>query len=95
MEKLYCPFTKGDCNDNCVMNNNCFDSGDLENCMLRTSVESIIAFTNGIAVVNKKIEEQLKTIKDNTGSDQTYSYEINNRLDNIENLLEKIIKKEE
>ena len=63
--------------------------------MLRTSVESIIAFTNGIAVVNKKIEEQLKTIKDNTGSDQTYSYEINNRLDNIENLLEKIIKKEE
>lgn len=44
----------------------------------------------GLSVVNKKIEEQLKSINDNTGSDHSYSFEINNRLDSIENLLEKL-----
>ena len=73
-----------------VVNNNCFDEGDMQNCMLRSSVESIISFTNGLSVVDKKIDEQLKSINDNTGSDHSYSFEINNRLDSIENLLEKL-----
>ena len=72
MDKLFCPLTNGNCNYNCVMNNNCFDEGDIQNCMLRGSVESIISFTNGLSVVNKKIEEQLKSINDNTGSDRVF-----------------------
>lgn len=47
MDKLFCPLTNGNCNYNCVMNNNCFDEGDIQNCMLRGSVESIISFING------------------------------------------------
>lgn len=49
MNKLFCPLTNGDCNYNCVMNNNCFEDGDIQNCMLRSSIESIISFANGIA----------------------------------------------
>ena len=59
--------------------------------MLRSSIDSIISFSNGISIANKNIDEQLKSINDNTGSDHSYSFEINNRLDSIENLLEKLI----
>ena len=90
MNKLFWPLTNGDCNYNCVMNNNCFEDGDIQNCMLRSSIESIISFANGISVANKNIDNQLKSINDNTGSDHSYSFEINNKLDSIENLLEKL-----
>ena len=36
------------------------------------------------------IYKQLKSIINNTGSDQTYSFEINNKLDDMKNLLEKL-----
>ena len=90
MNKLFCPLTNGDCNYNCVMNNNCFEDGDIQNCMLRSSIESIISFANSISVANKNIDNQLESINDNTGSDHSYSFEINNKLDSIENLLEKL-----
>ena len=90
MNKIFCPFTNGDCNYNCVMNNNCFDEGDMQNCMLRSSVESIISFSKGISIADRNIDDQLKSINDNTGSDHSYSFEINNKLDSIENLLEKL-----
>lgn len=38
----------------------------------------------------KNIDNQLESINDNTGSDYSYSFEINNKLDSIENLLEKL-----
>ena len=95
MKELFCPFTKGKCNYDCVMNNNCFEDGDTQNCMLRSSVESIISFTNGLAVANKQLDKHLKSINDNTGSDHSYSFEISNKLDTIETLLEKITEKKE
>ena len=90
MKKLYCPFTNGNCNNDCIMNNNCFEENDSQNCMLLKSVESIISFVNGLSVVNKDTEKYLKSISDNTGDDHSYSFEINNKLDSIKNLLEEI-----
>lgn len=45
---------------------------------------------NICSIANRNIDDQLKSINDNTGSDHSYSFEINNKLDSIENLLEKL-----
>lgn len=92
-KEVYCPFTNGKCNYNCIMNNKCFEDNDPEGCMLKEAVEEIICFGKGISVANKKIAEDLKSINDNTSSDHSYSFEIKNKLDEIQSLLEKMIKK--
>lgn len=88
---MFCPFVKGECNYKCVMCNNCYEENDIRNCMLRSAVDTIISFGNGIAPVNKKIEnviEILNHIKSNTGSDQTDSFEIKNQIEDIKSILE-------
>ena len=87
MSKLFCPFTNGDCNYDCIMNNKCFDEGDPQGCMLKDAVDSIISFSKGISIANKNIDTQLKSISENTNSDHSYSYEIKEQLDNIQALL--------
>lgn len=92
-KELYCPFTNGKCNYDCVLNNKCFDENDIDGCMLRDAVEQIMAFGKGISIANKNISADLKSINDNASSDHSYSFEIKNKLDNIETLLEKIVNK--
>ena len=77
------------------MNNNCFKENNSQNCILLKSAESIISFVNGLSVANKDTEKYLKSISDNTGDDLSYSFEINNKLDSIKNLLEEIIQNEQ
>jgi hypothetical protein len=72
------------------MNNNCFDEGDVQNCMLRSAVDTIISLGLGVAPINKQFEKLSKTVESinsNTGSDQTDSYYIKSETEDIKNIL--------
>lgn len=92
MKEIFCPFTNGKCHYDCIMNNQCFDENDPNGCMLKDAVCQIISFGNGISIANKKLEEQLKNISDNTSSDHTESFGIKMQLDSIQSLLDKKFK---
>lgn len=92
MAKLICPFLQGECDYNCVFNNNCFDDGDKENCDLLDAVQTIRSFQAPDNQVDKRQQEmisELENIRSNTGSDTTDSYYIKELLENIKELLEK------
>lgn len=97
MEKIFCPFVKGDCVAECVFNNCCFDEGDRENCNLNDAVDMIRSFgfadrtlesyLEKLESVSKNIDSNTDSIISNTGSDQSESYEINENLKEIIKLL--------
>lgn len=91
MSNLLCPFLQDNCDFNCVFNNGCFEEGDKENCNLLDAVQTIRSFQSSGNQVDKQQQEmisQLENIQSNTGSDQIYSYEIKNVLEDIKRLLE-------
>jgi hypothetical protein len=80
------------------MNNNCFDEGDVQNCMLRSAVDTIISLGLGVAPVNKQFEKLsgiLESINSNTGSDQTDSYYIKAEIEDIKDILKQHFKEQE
>lgn len=88
----FCPFLNDECNSECVFNNNCFEEGDSENCNLVDAVRNIQS--DGFVERTPKdylesIENKLKNVDSNTGSDQTDSYSILSEIQNIKKLLEK------
>lgn len=92
MSNLLCPFLQDKCNFKCVFNNGCFEEDDKENCDLLDAIQTIRSFQQPNNQVDKQQQEmisQLKNIQSNTGSDQTYSYDIMNILEDIKRLLEK------
>lgn len=94
--KIFCPFINGSCVPECVFNNGCYKEGDPENCNLMDAVRNIQS--DGFIERTPKdylegIEDKLQSIKSNTGSDQTESYEIKNELEEITRKLDRIMKK--
>lgn len=92
MGKLLCPFLQGECDYNCVFNNGCFDEDDKENCDFLDAIQTIRSFQEPDNQVDKRQQEMISELGDihsNTGSDQTYSYEIKELLEDIKELLEK------
>lgn len=94
--ETFCPFINGDCVAECVFNNGCYKVGDPENCNLKDAVRNIQS--DGFEDRTPRdylqsIENKLKDIKSNTGSDQTESYEIKNELEDISRKLDQIMKK--
>ena len=92
---MFCPFVNGDCVSECIFNNGCFNEGDPENCNLMDAVRNIQS--DGFIERSPKdylesIETELSSIKSNTGSDQTESWNINSKLDDVVRLLEEIKK---
>ncbi len=81
--QTFCPFVNGDCAPECVFNNGCYQEGDPENCNLMDAVRNIQS--DGFTERNPKdylesIEQKLKDISSNTGSDQTESWDIKSEL---------------
>lgn len=92
---MFCPFVKGDCVSECIFNNGCFNEGDSENCNLMDAVRNIQS--DGFVERTPKdylesIETELSSIRSNTGSDQTESWNIDSKLDDVVRLLEEIKK---
>lgn len=93
---MFCPFIKGDCVSECIFNNGCGDEGDPENCNLMDAVRNIQS--DGFVERTPKdylesIETTLDSIRSNTGSDQTESWEISSKLDDVLHKLDEIKKK--
>ncbi len=93
---MFCPFVKGDCEVECIFNNGCYQEGDSENCNLMDAVRNIQS--DGFTERNPKdylesIEQKLKGISSNTGSDQTESWGIKSELEDISRKLDQIMKK--
>ena len=93
---MFCPFVNGDCVSECIFNNGCYDEGDPENCNLMDAVRNIQS--DGFIERTPKdylenIETTLDSIRSNTGSDQTESWEISSKLDEILIKLEEVKKK--
>ena len=93
---MFCPFVNGDCEVECIFNNGCYNENDPENCNLLDAVRNIQS--DGFIERTPKdylesIETELVSIKSNTSSDQTESWDINNKLDDILTKLEEIKKK--
>lgn len=93
---MFCPFINGECKSECIFNNNCFDEGDRENCNLMDAVRNIQS--DGFDEYTLKdylenIDTKLDAIKLNTGSDQSESWEISDKLDDVLRKLEEIKKK--
>ena len=92
----FCPFINGDCNPDCVFNNNCYDEGYSENCNLMDAVRNIQSDGFVERTPNDylaSIESELKSIESNTGYDQTDSSSINSTLDDVLKQLKEISKK--
>lgn len=92
---LFCPFVNGDCNPECVFNNNCFDECHSENCNLMDAVRNIQSDGFVDRTPNdylSSIESKLNSIESNTGYDQTDSSSINNTLDEVLKVLKEIKK---
>lgn len=93
---MFCPFVNGDCEVECIFNNGCFDENDPENCNLLDAVRNIQSDGFIERTPNdylESIETELASIKSNTSSDQTESWDINNKLDDVLTKLEEIKKK--
>lgn len=93
---MFCPFVNGDCEVECIFNNGCYNENDPENCNLLDAVRNIQS--DGFIERTPKdylegIEKELKSIQSNTGSDQTESWNINDKLGDILIKLEEIKKK--
>lgn len=96
VHNMFCPFINGECNTECVFNNNAYKESDPENCNLMDAVKNIQS--DGFAERTPKdyldrIENLLQIIKSNTGSDQTDSYYIKSELEDISRKLDDIMKK--
>lgn len=83
---MFCPLVNGDCVAECIFNNGCYNDDDPENCNLMDAIRNIQS--DGFVERTPKdylesIENSLKSINSNTGSDQTESWNINNTLDDI------------
>lgn len=94
--QTFCPFLNGDCVPECVFNNGCYKEGDPENCNLMDAVRNIQS--DGFTERNPKeylesIEQKLKDVSSNTGSDQTESWGIKSELEDISRKLDQIMKK--
>lgn len=79
METLFCPFTRGKCNMDCVFNNGCFDEGNKGNCDLRNVTEfcgSWLVPDSNFEKQTNKTNQILNNIEINTSSDQTQSSQI-------------------
>lgn len=93
---MFCPFTNGNCNAECIFNNNVYEKGNSENCNLMDAVRNIQS--DGFVERTPKdylesIEILLKKIELNTSSDQTESYSIKSELEDIYSKLNDIMKK--
>lgn len=93
---MFCPFVNGDCNPECIFNNGCFNQDDPENCNLMDAIRNIQS--DGFTERTPKdylesIEKEVQSIQSNTGSDQTESWNINDKLGDILVKLEDIKKK--
>lgn len=94
--KTFCPFINGNCIPECVFNNGCYDEGNPENCNLKDAIRNIQS--DGFEERTpcdylNSIEDNLQTIRSNTGSDKTDSWGIKNELEDISDKLDKIIQK--
>ncbi len=94
--QTFCPFINGDCAPECVFNNGCYKEGDPENCNLKDAVRNIQS--DGFDDRSPRdylqsIENKLKDIELNTGSDNTESWSIKNELDDISRKIDQIMKK--
>lgn len=94
--QTFCPFINGDCAPECVFNNGCYKEGDPENCNLKDAVRNIQS--DGFEDRTPRdylqsIENKLKDIELNTGSDNTESWGIKSELDDISRKLDQIMKK--
>ena len=93
---MFCPFTNGDCEPDCIFNNGAYDENDPENCNLMDAIRNIQS--DGFDDRTPRsffdnFESDLASIRSNTGSDQTESYSINSTLEDIKGLLKDIKKK--
>lgn len=94
--ETFCPFINGNCVPECVFNNGCYKEGDPENCNLKDAVRNIQS--DGFEDRTPRdylqsIENKLKDIELNTGSDHTESWGIKSELGDISHKLDEIIKK--
>lgn len=92
MGKLLCPFLRDECDYNCVFNNGCFGDNDKDNCDLLDAIITIRSFQEPDNQVDRRQQEmisELESIRSNTGSDQTDSYEIKGLLEDVKEILEK------
>ena len=90
---MFCPFVKGQCEPDCVFNNNCFDEDADENCNILDAIRNIQS--DGFTERSPRdyldsIESHLNNIDVNSGSDQTDSSYISNKLDDILKILDEI-----
>lgn len=93
---MFCPFINEECKPECIFNNNCFDEGDRENCNLMDAVRNIQSDGFDEYMLKDYLEDmgsKLDAIQLNTGSDQSESWEISGKLDDILRKLEVIQKK--
>lgn len=91
--KTFCPFLNGDCISECVFNNGCYKEGNPENCNLTDAVKNIQSVDRFPQNYLQSIEDKLKDIESNTGSDHTESWDIKNELYDISRKLDQIIEK--
>lgn len=94
--KIFCPFTKGECVQECIFYNGIYDDMRTENCNLPNAIINIVS--DGFDERSPKdylesIETNLEYIVSNTGTDQTDSYDIKNELEEVSCKIDKIMKK--
>lgn len=84
---MFCPFLKDECNSECVFNNGCgVNEKDPSNCNLYEASNAIIS----LGFDERTMESYLESIEENSGKDQTESFDINSKLRTIENIVEEI-----
>ena len=94
--ETFCPFINGNCVSECIFNNGCYNEDDPENCNLKDTVRNIQS--DGFEYHTSRnylqsIENKLKDIELNTGSDHTESWSIKSELKNISRKLNQIMEK--
>lgn len=85
---MFCPFTKNNqCEYECVFNNKCYEENDPCGCNLNLALSVINSMNLGLTVFQKNLNTSIKNIESNTGSDQTDSFNISQKLDDILKIL--------
>ncbi len=90
----FCPFINGECNDECIYRGNNIELH--YDCDLYDDIKTLQSLQAPGNQIDKRLidlESKLNIIDSNTSSDQTYSYEIKTKLDDIESMINKIVNK--
>lgn len=90
--KIYCPFTNGDCNSNCVFNNNCGEPGEALNCNIADAVDTIRSLQAPGSYLDKRLAEiisQTSSIESSISCTESDVSSIRNDLSDIRRIMDK------